>query len=84
MNDGTFLIILTIFSGVKYSKSKVIYEEVDERAEKWIKRFHFLLMRLTLPATMLPNGIISYVLYFATDLGSDAFRLPFPIWFAHN
>lgn len=41
-------------------------------------------MRGTFPGTMLPNCIISYFLYFATDSGSDAFRLPFPIWLANN
>lgn len=76
--------ILPNVSGYKNSESKKIYEKINERIEKWTKILYFVWMRGTFPGTMLPNCIISYFLYFATDLGSNAFRLPFPIWFVKN
>lgn len=42
---------------------------------------NFALTTFTPLALVLPKCIISYIDYFATDLGSKAFQLPFPAWY---
>ena len=71
---------LSNVSGCEYPDSKAIYERVNEKNEKWTKILDFVLLRVTLPGVIMPNFIISYFLYFATDLGSESFRFPFPKW----
>lgn len=70
-------------SGFENSSSKAIYEEVNQKVEKWTKILYFVLMNVSLPGIMMPNFVISYFLYFSTDLEVEAFRFPFPIWFVN-
>lgn len=70
--------------GFKYLESKAIYEKVNEKVEKWTKILYFVLTVITLPGVMLPNCLTSCFLYFTTDLGNEAFRTSFPIWFVYN
>lgn len=66
--------------GVENPVSKIIYEQTNEKFEKWTKIIYFVCMKVTLPGCMAPNFFISYYNYFATDLGREAFRLPYPEW----
>lgn len=75
------LVSLSIVLGCEYPDSKDIYGRVNKKNEKWTKMLDFVLLKVTLPGVIMPNFIISYFLYFATDLGSEAFRLPFPKWY---
>lgn len=56
------------------------YLKLDERIEIWSNLFHFLVVQVTVPLVIMPKFLISFYLYFATDLGSEAFNLPFPVW----
>ena len=61
-------------------ESKPKYLKLNENIEKWTGVFYFFITQMTIPAIFMPNLIISFYFYFATDLGAKAFTLPFPIW----
>lgn len=56
------------------------YEKLNENIEKWTGLFYTVMVQVSVPAVLMPNFIISFYLYFATDFGGDAFSLPIPIW----
>lgn len=58
--------------------ARPIYEKVNEKVEKWSHIFNFVFVKLTLPANVIPSIVFTTVHYFATDLGDNAFLLPFP------
>lgn len=60
--------------------SKTHYEKVNEKIEKLSGKLYFALVKISLPAFVLPDFIVSFFLYFSTDLGNQAFKLPFPTW----
>lgn len=70
----------SISTGQTNPTSKRIYDETNEKIEKFTKTIYFVYIRLTIPGVVLPTAIISYFNYFTTDMGNDAFRLPFPDW----
>lgn len=47
---------------------------------KWAKIEDLVIAQVIPVIIMLPKFISSLYTYFATDLGSDAFELTFPIW----
>lgn len=57
-----------------------MYEKTVRLVEKWSEIIYFIVMRVLLPALMIPKFIISFIGYFAMDMGGDAFELPFPVW----
>lgn len=67
--------------GLENERSKAIYKDVNAKVEKWTQLLNFSCMNITLPCLLVPNFIICYVTYFLSDAGSDAFFLPFPIWY---
>lgn len=64
--------------------SRVIYENSNQLVEKWFNIFIRLVMFVTLPGLMFPTFIVSYFKYFTSDLGNDAFEMPYPIWLPIN
>lgn len=60
--------------------SREIYEKINKKVEKWTEVLYFGLFKVTVPAALLPNCLWSFYIYFSTDLGRDAFNVPFPIW----
>lgn len=69
-----------IISGSENEASKVIYTKVNSKLVKWSEWFYFANMKVTLPAFTFPNLIKSFFIYFTTDVGADAFQLPFYAW----
>ncbi|XP_031626848.1 uncharacterized protein LOC116343092 [Contarinia nasturtii] len=65
---------------IENTVSQAIYEEANEKAEKWTKLIEFLMMKLTLFGITTPFLVLCYYLYFATDLENESFRLPFLMW----
>lgn len=61
-------------------ESKPTYVKLNENIEKWTGVCYFIMAQVTIPAIVAPQFIISFYLYFTTDLGSKAFTLPFPMW----
>ena len=68
------------YTGIENPKSKSIYTKLNEDIEKWTGVFYIFIVYLTVPATVMPQLIITFYLYITTDLGSETFNLPFPIW----
>lgn len=66
--------------GLKYPRSKPIYEKANRITEIICKAEYFIVVRVFVPGFVLPKAIYSYLMYFTTDLGADAFVLPFPTW----
>lgn len=66
--------------GSKYPKSKAAYEKSNQLAEQWSKITNFVLETVSVPAIVLPKAIISFIIYYTTDAGPDAFELSVPVW----
>lgn len=75
-----FLTINVYVEGLLNPTSVIIYEEANAFAEKWINIITFVFVKVTLPGITIPFFLISYLLYFTTDLGEDSFLLPFVAW----
>lgn len=73
-------ILLIIILGLKYPSSKAIYSKSNQQAEKLCQIIHFAFTKVTIHCTMLPKFITSFVVYFTTDLGREAFELPLLMW----
>lgn len=67
-------------TGLENPSTELIYEKMNEKIEKLADMINFAMIIVTLLGMMMPNLIISYFMYFTTDLSSDAFHLAFPIW----
>lgn len=61
--------------------SRGIYEDANAFVEKLSTITDFALTKASFPIVLMPFPILSYIQYFTTDLGSDAFLLPFPGWY---
>lgn len=70
--------------GLTNPVSRMIYENGNHLVEKWFNIFIRLVMFVTLPGLMFPTFVVSYYKYFTTDLGNDAFEMPYPIWLPIN
>lgn len=68
------------FLGSKYADSKKIYDQTIQKMEKWSKIIYLGISRVLPICLMLPKFIISFSLYYTTDLDRGAFILPFPTW----
>ena len=69
-----------LFLGMKNPKSKIIYEKTNQLAEKLSTAVFFVIVKVSVPCIVFPKCIISYIVYFTTDLGADAFDSPLPMW----
>lgn len=73
-------IIIIWKPGLKYPRSRAIYEQCNQLAEKITKLMQIVVVHVSVPGFVLPKAIYSYFVYFTTDLGVDAFVLPIPTW----
>lgn len=67
--------------GLLHPSSKEIYENAHTFVEKCCSIIFTAFVKITFPSVTIPFLIVCYVLYFTTDIGSDAFQLPFPAWY---
>lgn len=65
---------------VGLDKSKSHYESVNKKIEKISSLLYFSLVKVSTIAFVMPDFIVSFALYFSTDLGNQAFKLPFSSW----
>lgn len=56
-------------------------DETNELVEKLSKIIDFLIVRVSVPGSLLPKAIFCLFIYFTTDLGHDAFKLSIPLWY---
>lgn len=68
------------FIGLINPTSKAIYDEIDGKLEFWVKMLDLLVVNVMPVGITFPMLIISYFVYYTTDLGADAFQLPFYAW----
>lgn len=64
----------------KKPSPKESFETTNEFVEKWSRIGIFLLNRVVVLFIICPKIIVSFFIYFTTDLGYDAFDLPLPMW----
>lgn len=68
-------------TGTRQSQvSRKIYEEMNAFVEKWSYIIDLAFNKVSTASISVPCFVLSYFLYFATDLGQDAFILPFRVW----
>ena len=73
--------IESIFSvGIENPVSKKIYEEVNEKVENRTKWMYLAIVQASIPGLLLSNFMVSFYIYFTSDLGNESFMLPFPVW----
>lgn len=70
----------SLFLGSQNPASKVKCEEMNEFVENLSKIIDFLLVKTFLPGFLFFKAILCYFIYFTTDLESNAFELPIPMW----
>lgn len=64
----------------KSPASKAIYDETNRFVEKWCGIGVFVFVQLSSIGIVAPKAVISYVVYFGTNAGSEAFELPLFFW----
>lgn len=69
-----------IFTGLVRPASKSIYEEFHRFVELFTNFFYIGLVKIIPIGSMAPLLVISFFIHYTTDLGRDAFYLPFPMW----
>lgn len=57
-----------------------IYVDTNQKIEKYSKIICFVMGKAAAICFVVPKLIVSFVNYFTTDLGSDAFELPYFMW----
>lgn len=75
-----FFFHCTTFKGSQNLESKKIYDEIIDLMEKLDRFIYFVMLNVTLPSLVFPKYIVCYYIYFTTDMGTDAFELPLPVW----
>ena len=71
-------------TGMVNPESKLMYDNLNGKIETWSDMFYLLLVKVSAPGLLIISFSVSYYLYFTTDLGSDAFLLPFHLWYVTN
>lgn len=66
--------------GLENPTSKVIYVETDQRVEKICQILDVVMVHVLPQCLIWPTFVMSFVIYFTTNFGSDAFQLPIPLW----
>ena len=78
--DFPYFFVRVRRTGLDNSESQGLYTETSQKVAKWIKIVDIALVKITPTLTILPASIVSFFIYFTTDLGDSAFQLPFPMW----
>lgn len=67
--------------GIKHSASMMIYIDAIDQMDTWSKIVYFFIAKIALNCFIWPKPILLFFLYFTTDVGTDAFELPIPMWY---
>lgn len=67
-------------SGLENSTLEPIYDDTIAKAEKFSGPTNLIAAMIALQFVMLPKFFTSLFLWFATDVGGDALKLPNPMW----
>lgn len=66
--------------GSKNPATKEIYKNFNQFVEKYGEIGFFVMKNIIVPCDILPKAINSFFIYYITDVGNDAFKLPIPMW----
>lgn len=72
---------IKFISGLIYPASMEIHTKTNLLVDKITKIMFFFITWLSVPSFILPKFFGSFFIYFTTDIGSDAFELPLPMWY---
>lgn len=70
----------TNISGMENPTLDALFQETNRLAEKWSEIICFLAIKVIPRFGCIPMVITSFFFYFTTDLGSESFILPVPMW----
>lgn len=59
---------------------KEAFGETTQKVEKMSKIIFFAVLQLFPPGTMFPGFVVSFIMYYKTGSGEDAFQLPLAMW----
>lgn len=65
---------------VERQQASKIYTETNRIVEKWSVTIHFYTVRVVPHFIIWLSILTSYLFYFTTELGNEAFQLPYPTW----
>lgn len=80
VNFVRFWFLITSFIGLKYPRAKATYQCANQQTEKVCNFLYTFCVCVIVPGFVSPKAIYSFFVYFSTDLGPNAFELPFPTW----
>lgn len=82
----SFFVVMMDFGDIKKSSESIdpasaaAFKETNRLVKRSCEIGHFVLVKVSPTCTVLPQAIISYVIYWTTNAGSEAFGLPFLFW----
>lgn len=74
---NVFELIENVEIAIAKRNQQTIYKKSIEKIEKFSKQFYFIYAQCSPIGVVLPSFLMSFFLYFTTDLGRDSFQLPF-------
>lgn len=75
--DHIFQLIEQLEKSIEQRTKQAIYDKLNEKIEQFSKRFYFIYVQCTTIGVVMPVSLTTLYVYFTTDLGRDAFQLPF-------
>lgn len=63
------------------SSSKAIVCDTNRLVERWCEVGEFVFVKVSPIGLVFPRVLVSYIVYFATDAGNEAFELPLLHWY---
>lgn len=81
VNSKLSSFLFQYIKGLVYPTSKAIYRKCNRFNEKTTKNIIFRSIYIAYPLVMIIMLVGIYCVYLTTDLGKDAFQLPFPVWY---
>lgn len=72
--------MLKIFLESENPTSKAIFDHTNQLVEKLSQIGYVVIAIVTPVCIVILKAIVSYFLYFATDMGNEAFELPLFYW----
>lgn len=73
-------LLITIDFSIEIRGNKINLQQTNQFEEKLSKILFFIMIKLTPAFGILPWFIYVFFVYFTSDLGPEAFKLPFPMW----
>lgn len=75
--ERIYQLIEELEKSIQQRNQQAIYGKLNERIEQFSKRFYFIYVQCTSVGVVMPVFLSTLFVYFTTDLGRDAFQLPF-------